>query len=139
MKPFKSLFAVSAAIGVSLAQAQTPPDAGSLQREQERLQQPRPIPPSPVESLPATERPALTPPVGARITVKHIRFGGALYLSSDDVLQTLVADAIGRELDFNGLEQLTQRVTDHLKASGWLLARSNSSLHTNTRTLKPTR
>ncbi|HLA33549.1 MAG TPA: ShlB/FhaC/HecB family hemolysin secretion/activation protein, partial [Rhodocyclaceae bacterium] len=46
------------------------------------------------------------------------------YLSSDGALQTLVADAIGRELDFAGLEQLTQRVTDHLKASGWLLARA---------------
>lgn len=124
MKNIEKAFYVSLLTPISFALAQTPPDAGSLQREQERLQQQRPTPPAPVETPPATERRALKPPVGARITVKQIRFGGASYLSSNDMLQTLVADAIGRELDFNGLEQLAQRVTDHLKASGWLLARA---------------
>ncbi len=107
---------------VSPVLAQTPPDAGSLLRQQEQLQQRVP------GQLPSREaevtRPDLKVGTGETVRVIAIRFSGATELVPETELQSLVADAIGRDLDFAGLQQLTQRVTSYLKSHGWFLARA---------------
>ncbi len=43
---------------------------------------------------------------------------------SNEVLQSLVADVIGQSLGFVQLQQLAERISQHLKAKGWLLAKA---------------
>lgn len=105
------------------AHAQTPPDAGSLFSEQQRLQQRLPDR-MPQVDRGETVRPALREPGGDRILIRQIRFSGAVDLVPEAQLTALVADAIGQELDFAGLEALAQRVTEHLKKAGFILARA---------------
>jgi len=105
------------------ALAQTPPDAGSLLRQQEQQQQKLP------QRLPQTEAteilgPALGEIAGVKVRIQSIRFGGALDLVPEAELQALVEDAIGKELDFAGLQALANKVTDHLRNRGHLLARA---------------
>ena len=109
-------------IGISTSYAQPTPDAGSLLRQQEQLQQriPDQLPKRDVEET----RPPLIVGAGETVRVKAIRFSGATGLVPDAELHALIADAIGRELDFAALQQLTERVTAYLKKSGWFLARA---------------
>lgn len=104
------------------ALAQTPPDAGSLLRQQEQLQQRVPA------QLPSRDAEAPRPPLkvgaGETVRVTAIRFSGATELVPESELQSLIADAIGRDLDFDALQQLAQRITNHLKSRGWFLARA---------------
>lgn len=102
--------------------AQTPPDAGSLLRQQEQLEQKRPgqIPPRQARQAPLE----LQDGGGQKIRLKRVQFSGATPLASEAQLQALVADAIGKELDFLGLQSLAERVTNHLKSKGWFLARA---------------
>jgi hemolysin activation/secretion protein len=100
--------------------AQTP-DAGQIFRQQEqnmpkidRLPQPEFVEP---EVLTAPEK-------GAIIEVKQILISGGEELESQEVLQNLIADAIGQRLDFTGLQKLTDRISQHLKAKGWLLTKA---------------
>lgn len=105
------------------AYAQTPPDAGALMKQYEQLQKQLPSVLPPAEALP--ERQELKP-TGAGVTVRviSIRFTGATELVPEAELRAVVADAIGKELDFPALQQLADRVTDHLKSRGWFLARA---------------
>lgn len=109
-----------AATGVA---AQTVPDAGALMKQYEQLQRPLPsvLPPAEAE----TERRELKPTgPGMTVRVNRVRFSGATDLVPEAELQALVADALGKELDFPALQQLADRVTDFLKSRGWFLARA---------------
>jgi hemolysin activation/secretion protein len=120
MRPVQLLIGLCAVISPLAVQAQV--DAGTLLNQQQRQQQRLP------ERLPDAQRPAqqpaLTAPAGQKITLKAVRFTGAVQLTSEAELQAVVAPSIGKELDFAGLEQLAARVTDLLKAKGWFLARA---------------
>ena len=123
---FAAILSSLSLVGVSVSpfvQAQTPPDAGSLFSEQQRLQQRLPDRMPQVERA-ETVRPALREPGGERILVKHIRFSGAVDLVPEAELHALVADAVGQTHDFAALEALAQRITDHLKRAGFMLARA---------------
>ena len=123
---FAAILSSLSLVGVSVSpfvQAQTPPDAGSLFSEQQRLQQRLPDRMPQVERA-ETVRPALREPGGERILVKHIRFSGAVNLVPEAELHALVADAVGQTHDFAALEALAQRITDHLKRAGFMLARA---------------
>lgn len=104
--------------------AQAAPDAGSLLRQQEQLEQqvppPMPEPEAPVEEGIAPEMQAST----LRIVVQGVRFSGDLDLAPESELQAVIAGAQGQELDFAGLQALADRVTAHLRETGWLLARA---------------
>ena len=103
--------------------AQTVPDAGALMKQYEQLQRPLPsvLPPAEAE----TERRELKPTgPGMTVRVNRVRFSGATDLVPEAELQALVADALGKELDFPALQQLADRVTDFLKSRGWFLARA---------------
>ncbi|MDO9365692.1 MAG: ShlB/FhaC/HecB family hemolysin secretion/activation protein [Methylotenera sp.] len=111
------LFALLGMSGMAMAQ----PDAGTLLNQQQRQQQQK-LP----ERLPETDleqiRPALKSVPGEKVLIKSIRFTGATKLAPETELQEVVKDAIGKELDFSGLSQMVQKVTQHLHDRGWLLA-----------------
>lgn len=103
--------------------AQTAPDAGQILQEQRKTDSRMP------ERLPQMEgepslRPALKSTGGVRVQVKSLQFSGHTGLATDAELQALLADAVGQQLDMGQLQQLADRVTQHLKAKGWLLARA---------------
>jgi len=102
-----------------LAQAQTPPDAGQLLNEQQRLQQQR-LNRLPSDDVPA-ERPALRDVGGARVTIKEIVFSGEERIATRDELHNVVADALGQSLGFDELQSLTDRVSTYLRGKGYPL------------------
>ncbi len=103
-------------------EVEPPTDSGTLLREYERLEQlERPALPD-IQERP--ERPPLQSGTGQTVLLNDIVFTGATELVGADVLRALVTDAIGMELDFQGLGQVADRVTDYLKAEGWFLARA---------------
>lgn len=96
-----------------------PPDAGQILRQQEQVKPRIDRPPTPG----IIEPEVLAPPEnGVSILVKSINISGGETLENADVLQSLIADAIGQTLGFTQLQQLADRITQHLKAKGWLLA-----------------
>lgn len=97
-------------------------DAGSILRQEEALQREAPAPleaPEPQEPLPE-----LTAIGDITVEVQDVVFTGAVDLVDDAELEAVVAEAIGRELDFQGLQALAERVTRALKDQGWVLARA---------------
>lgn len=106
---------------VALAHAQTTavgPDAGSLRQQ---IEQPREF------SLPqATRPPKVVPPPeiqvrdGVSVQVKTVRFAGNS-LVAESQLSAAVAEFIGRELNFEGLQRLTDAVAAAYREAGWLV------------------
>lgn len=108
--------------GPVLAQTPSGIDAGSLLRQEESAQQ---LPPAPLPEFEAEEPlPELTGIGGVTVRVKEVRFTGATELLSESDLQATTAEAIGQDLDFDGLKALAARVTRRLKDEGWFLARA---------------
>ena len=104
------------------AEAQEIPDSGALIKQQEQLQEK--IVPK-LDSLPEKfDYSPLREGEGQTVLIREIRFSGALELVPESDLHNLVADAIGKNLDFSGLQMLVNRVTDYLKKQGWFLARA---------------
>jgi len=98
------------------------PDAGQILRQQE-LNTPKLDhfpPPETYEEPEVLE----APEKGVTIAVKSIVINGGESLESREVLQALVADAIGQRLDFAQLQKLTNLISQHLKAKGWLLTKA---------------
>jgi hemolysin activation/secretion protein len=98
-----------------------PPDAGQILRQQE-LNTPK------IDRLPPPEifEPEVldAPAKGVTILVKSIVISGGESLENHEVLQALVADSVGQTLDFSQLQKLTDRISQHLKAKGWLLTKA---------------
>lgn len=98
------------------------PDAGTLLNQEQRSQQRLP------NRLPEAQSPSTSPALkdtgGVRVVVKSVRFTGALDLVGEPELQALVAPAVGKELDFAGLEGLARSVTSFLRSKGWMLAQA---------------
>jgi hemolysin activation/secretion protein len=97
-------------------------DAGSILRQEEALQTPAPAPLPEIEI--EAPLPELTGIGDVTVDVREVRFTGAIDLVGDAALNEVVAEAIGRDLDFEGLQALAERVTRHLKDEGWILARA---------------
>ena len=106
------------------ALAQTPPDAGSLLRQQEQQQQkavPQKIPEAQQKE---PSKPDRVEDAGVKVQTKSIRFTGAVDLVPEAELGAAVAEAVGQTLGFNDLEALADKVTKYLRDAGWLLARA---------------
>ncbi len=99
-----------------IAHAQLP-DAGSLLRDIENL--PRSFEPTPPLG---SQLPPALPDTGQTITLNSVRFENFSPMATEAELQALVKNAIGQQLGFNGLMRLADRVTEHLKNKGYLLA-----------------
>lgn len=120
MKPYTAgALVLPFLISFSAAQA-APPDAGQLLREQQpQRQMPRQLPTPEAEK----ERPPLSDS-GVRVAVKGFTFSGIEGLVTESELQSLVADAVGKNLSFSELQSLAAKVTAHLKDKGWFLAKA---------------
>lgn len=109
--------AVAAAMGTSIAAAQTVPDAGALQRQIEQPQQ---------RSLPSKAAPELALPApmkelgGATVNVKSFQFAGNTLLGSEQ-LAPAVASYLNRPLDFAALQNAALAVATAYRQAGWVV------------------
>ena len=97
------------------ALAQTPPDAGALQREIEQASRP--------PALPAPAPPVLSPPMAekdkaVRVTVRGFVVEGATLIPTQE-LSALLADQVGKSLTLAELERAAQRLAEHYRQRGW--------------------
>ena len=106
------------AVASSLAQAQTPPDAGVLLQQIERDRTPqlprkmapeRQVAPEPMKAAP-----------GVVVNVKQFRFAGNTLLSAEQ-LSPVVAGYLNRPLDFNQLQEAAVAVANAYRSAGWLV------------------
>jgi len=98
-------------------------DAGELLNEQQRLQpgnQPKLNEPDKLEPVLEFDQNAAPD----KINIKSIHFQHAEQLVGDAQLQAWVANAIGKQLSFAQLQQLTEHVTQQLRNAGYLLAKA---------------
>lgn len=123
MKKLRPTACWLALLGMAASPVLAQTDAGALLNQQ---QQQRPQPPRQfgAEELIRAQRPPLQVAGGVEVQIKHLRFGGATTLLPADWLQALATESAGRRYDFAGLQALAQRVTDELRARGWMLARA---------------
>ena len=119
----------AALVALCLGHATTPstaaaPDAGSLLQQQQNAQPPG------QKRLPSAagvspQRPIQgSPGDGVKVTVKAVRITGADGLADPRELQALLQEAVGKSFNFDGLQQLADRVSQDLVRRGWLLARA---------------
>lgn len=116
IKPTQSLLALTIASLLTPAFAQTP-DAGSLLRDIESQQRG-------IDRLPETPSrlPAPLPDTGATIELRSVSFQGYEGMATEAELRAVIADQIGQNLGFNGLQHLADRITEYLKNKGFFLA-----------------
>ncbi|MBL8398673.1 MAG: ShlB/FhaC/HecB family hemolysin secretion/activation protein [Candidatus Accumulibacter sp.] len=106
-------------IGVTTSgSAQTPPDAGALQREtQRRLQAPRPA--DDTVRVPSA-RPMNEHTQASRVTVRRLIIDGATLLPVAE-LQAQIADLVDQSLTFAELEHAAQRIAAYYREHGWFV------------------
>lgn len=104
-------------ISPSFSQAQTPPDASTLQQQIERDQQAEKQRLQ-VQQVP---KPALEAPLqGQTVVVQEFKFNGNTLLSSE-VLSAALAPLLGRPLDFARLQSSPVLVADQYREKGWVV------------------
>lgn len=109
-----------AASGAALAQQR--PDAGQV-LEQQRAPLRLPPPDEPVLPKPPEPQPALPASPHLRVTPQKFTFtGNTLY--SEAQLQPVVAEFIGKPLDFEGLNEVATKVRAHYRSRGYFLAQA---------------
>jgi hemolysin activation/secretion protein len=105
------------------ALAQVPPDAGQiLQQQREPLRLPPP-PDDDVRPKPPEPKPALPVSPTLRVRVSKFTFSGNT-LFSDETLAEVVKDFVGRELDFEGLNDAATKVRAYHRERGYFLAQA---------------
>jgi hemolysin activation/secretion protein len=120
------LFALALlALSSALAFAQTPsvaPDAGSILRE---TREPFRLPPPAPNLLPKLPepRPALGNQPKLRVKVTAFTFSGNTLLPEEE-LQAKVQEFIGKELNFEGLNDAATEVRAHFRSRGYFLAQA---------------
>ena len=103
-------------VSINQAYAAPPVDAGTIQRDIEKLKAPN-LPPV---AKPADKEPT-SPNVDAALSVKvtAFQFIGATLLP-DTQLQAEVASYIGQTLDYNALNTVTKKISQLYQKNGWL-------------------
>ena len=117
----KSGVRVSFALGLlaaSLAQAQTPPDAGRLQQQIEREQQP--VLPPKLPPAAAILPPKMRALSGQTLAVAQFKFAGNTRLTAGQ-LGAAVAPFLNREVDFSQLEAAASAVASAYRDAGWVV------------------
>lgn len=118
-KLYLMVFGLAAAFPAMVSAAR--PDAGQLLNEQQRMQQNR-FDSFSREGGTHKERAVPKEVVGIKVRVQAIRFSGDVGVVGEDQLQAVVRDALGKDLDFNGLQNLADKVSDYLQEKGYFLA-----------------
>lgn len=108
--------ALAAVASAGAALAQTPPDAGALQRQIEQPQQ-RSLPPKSAPDLPLPE--PMKSLGGPTVTVQTFQFAGNTLLSPQQ-LAPAVASYLDRPLDFAGLQNAALAVAAAYRQAGWI-------------------
>src|SRR4051794_5578165 len=105
-----------------LVQAQQRPDAGQvLEQTREPLRLPPPV--APVLPKPPEPRPAMPSTPQLKVKAEHFSFtGNTLY--PEAVLQKQVQEFVGKELDFEGLNEAATKVRAFYRARGYFLAQA---------------
>jgi hemolysin activation/secretion protein len=116
-------FALACASGVAQAPQQPQrPDAGQIL---EQTRQPLRLPPpqEPVLPKPPEPKPALPASPQLRVKVQQFAFtGNTLY--SEAQLQPVVQEYVGKELDFEGLNEAATKVRAYYRSRGYFLAQA---------------
>lgn len=110
------LAALAGCLWPAVAWSQNATDAGSVQRDMERARQEAPAPQAPQSAL---ERPPVPKPAATTVVLKSVQFRGNT-LVADAVLQRALAPWIGPELDFAGVQSITQKVASVYEGAGRL-------------------
>ncbi len=115
----RNSLAIAVVLLSTAAVAQQAPDSGRL------LEEMRPAPSLPQRKAPEIriEEPAPAKAAGPRVPVTLLRIKGATRFSEAE-LHALVADSEGKELSLGELRQLAERITQHYREHGYLLARA---------------
>jgi len=116
------LVSVLLAAAPVFAYAQQRPDAGQIL---EQTRQPLRLPPpeEPVLPKPPEPKPALPPSPQLKVKVEQFTFtGNTLY--SDDVLEKQVQEFVGKDLDFEGLNDAATKVRAFYRSRGYFLAQA---------------
>lgn len=117
------LTALAFYLGGIPALAQSPPDAGTLLREEQSLQR-RPPERLPEKEASETIRPELAPVKGVTVTLVSVSFHGGEDLATPEELQALIQNTIGKKLNYTETKALADTVTKYLRDKGYLLARA---------------
>ena len=119
-----SAFAAIAAatVFVPLAQAQIAPDAGAVQREQQRRALDAPARAAPPVLLDQPVRPAMAPS-GTRFTLTAVRISGNTVFDGPELV-ALLQDMVGKDVDFPDLDGMSARISRHYRQRGYLVARA---------------
>lgn len=96
------------------------PDAGRLLQE---TRPPPSLPPREAPTIQIEEAPAPHVPQGPLIHVARLRITGATVFTEPE-LHALVADGEGKQLSLSALRALAERITQHYRSHGYLLARA---------------
>lgn len=103
-------------VGAADAQVAAP-DAGSILRETDPSQ--RALPPAATPIAPTPSQTSHTRD-GVTVAIKAVRITGTTRYS-DAQLQPLVADLIGRDVDFVELRRAADKITQRYRADGWFV------------------
>ncbi len=112
------LFALGAA---SVFAQVAPPNAGSLLLTP--AVPPAAPPKSPTMDLQQFERPALVAPGGVKVKVVSFRVTGNTVIQ-ESVLNALLSDQVGKELDLAGLDQAASTISEYYRSQGYFVARA---------------
>lgn len=115
-------------IGAGAAVAATPsppppPDAGTLLNTVKPIQQQPEKPPENMITVPEQPRPAMHENSALKIVVNRVVFSG-VHAFPESVLQGLVADKIGKELNFAELSDMAGLITKYYRDHGYIVARA---------------
>jgi hemolysin activation/secretion protein len=119
----ETIYSFAILIGLSatgIAVAQTPPDAGSLLREQKPVQV---EPPKGKATLPQVTEPASPSADATPIEVKSLRVTGSTVFAAE-TLEALVANVAGQRRTLRELQIAAARITAHYRRAGYTLARA---------------
>jgi hemolysin activation/secretion protein len=123
LRKFRPIVVAVLSVASAVAVAQQRPDAGQiLQQQREPLRLPPP-PPDELRPRPPEPRPAL--PVSPTLKVKVTQFtfsGNTLF--TDEELGAVVAEFVGKELDFEGLVDAATKVRAYHRERGYFLAQA---------------
>ena len=122
MKLRSSFVVVALALASAGALAQQRPDAGQL-LEQNREPLRLPPPAQPVLPKPPEPKPALPVSPQLRVLVKQFTFTGNTIYSADQ-LRAATREYIGKELDFEGLNDAATTVRAYYRSRGYFLAQA---------------
>lgn len=111
-------------LAIGQAWAQTPPDAGQLLQQQQRVAPQLPATPPSLSLSPPAQAPLLSG--GASVQLKGLRFAGNSVFSEAQLKAVLNLQGLqgGQRLDMAGLQALADRVSEHYRSQGYLFARA---------------